>query len=602
MRTILTLLAAALTASAARGQRLNPDDYIYPVRDVPGLYSANFGELRPGHFHAGIDIKTDGVEGKALVAVADGHVSRVVLQPGGYGRAVYLTLDNGVTAVYGHLRNFRDDIEEHVRSERYARRANSVDLWFEAGRWPVAQGDTIGWSGNSGSSMGPHLHFELRDTPTQRLHNLVREGVIRPKDNLPPRIMRLHYVEIDTLDDGTPVRSRPHTYAVVREAEGRYRLARGDGAVEVGRRGYFVAEVSDRRNDVQNTFGVWRVQAAIDGEPYFEYRMDGFTHDLSRCCDAVSCYPVQVASRNEAIRLARLDRSPELFYPILRERGLVRAAAGERHRIRIEAEDDCGNISALEFEIEGRDGEFRAEADPQGTALRPDRTATMRIGNSARMTVPEGALYEPIHAWPEIRQAPAAPKGVRVFSPAYHFLDTAAERCHRLGECRHTPGPAAAHGAGPPQPPRRAGIRRRALHERCGDGLDPHGRRPGGRGRHAGARRQGPLRTGRRPLARPVAAVPRRGQLLGDCGLEARDRRRMGPLRPFPDARHARAPIRPSGLARPPHGAPHRDGRLRKHRPPRDRVRAVTPAAAPHRPPRHGAGAPPRDKTQKIGE
>ncbi len=107
MRTILTLLAAALTASAARGQRLNPDDYIYPVRDVPGLYSANFGELRPGHFHAGIDIKTDGVEGKALVAVADGHVSRVVLQPGGYGRAVYLTLDNGVTAVYGHLRNFR---------------------------------------------------------------------------------------------------------------------------------------------------------------------------------------------------------------------------------------------------------------------------------------------------------------------------------------------------------------------------------------------------------------------------------------------------------------------------------------------------------------
>lgn len=317
MRTILTLLAAALTASAARGQRLNPDDYIYPVRDVPGLYSANFGELRPGHFHAGIDIKTDGVEGKALVAVADGHVSRVVLQPGGYGRAVYLTLDNGVTAV----------------------------------------------------------------------------------------------------------RSRPHTYAVVREAEGRYRLARGDEAVEVGRRGYFVAEVSDRRNDVQNTFGVWRVQAAIDGEPYFEYRMNGFTHDLSRCCDAVSCYPVQVASRNEAIRLARLDRSPELFYPILRERGLVRAAAGERHRIRIEAEDDCGNISALEFEIEGRDGEFRAEADPQGPALRPDRTATMRIGNSARMTVPEGALYEPIHARPEIRQAPAAPKGVRVFSPAYHFLD-----------------------------------------------------------------------------------------------------------------------------------------------------------------------------------
>ena len=128
MRTILTLLAAALTASAARGQRLNPDDYIYPVQDVPGLYSANFGELRPGHFHAGIDIKTDGVEGKALVAVADGYVSRVSLGAYGYGRAVYLTLRNGTTVVYGHLRRFRDDIERHVRRERYERRSNGVNL------------------------------------------------------------------------------------------------------------------------------------------------------------------------------------------------------------------------------------------------------------------------------------------------------------------------------------------------------------------------------------------------------------------------------------------------------------------------------------------
>lgn len=418
----MTLLAVIATALPAQSQRLNPEEFVYPMLQVPRLYAANFGEMRPGHFHAGVDIKTDGVEGKPLVAVADGYVSRVVLRAGGYGRAIYLTLDNGVTAVYGHLRDFRNDIEERVRRERYARRTNSVDLRFDAATWPVAQGDTIGWSGNSGSSMGPHLHFELRDTPTQRLYNPVREGVIRPLDNLPPRIMRIHYVEVDSLGDGTPVHGEPQSYAVVRQAEGQYRLARGDGAIEVGRKGYFIAEVSDRRDHVNNTFGIWRIAAAVDGETCFEYRMDGFTHDLSRCCDAVSCYPMQLTSRNEVIRLARIDRAPECFYPTLKERGLVRVAEGETRSVRIEVEDDCGNISTLGFEVVGRNGTFRAEAAPDAVRIDPDRSVSLRIGNSARMTLPPGALYEPTLARPEIRMAPEAPAGVRIFSPAYRLL------------------------------------------------------------------------------------------------------------------------------------------------------------------------------------
>lgn len=416
MRRFLIPLLATVLAAAAYGQRLDPANYVYPVLDVSRLYAANFGELRPAHFHAGIDIKTDGVEGKPLVAVADGYVSRVSLAAGGYGRAIYLTLDNGTTAVYGHLQRFRDDIEKRVREERYRNRSNGADLRFDAAEWPVRQGDTIGFSGNSGSSMGPHLHFELRDTPTQRLRNVVREGVIRPEDDLPPRIMRLHYIEVDTLD-GIPVHRRPVSYAVVREAEGRYRLTREE-PVGTGRKGYFVAEVTDRRNGVHNTFGVWRVSLAVDGEPRFEYRMDGFTHDLSRCCDAVSCYPMQLGSRNEAIRLARMERSPACFYPVAEERGIVRTAPGEVHRVRIEAEDDCGNRSALEFDIRGRADTFRAKADPAATALRPERTSTLRIGRTAHVTVPAGALYEPLFVRPEIRTAPEAPEGVIVLSPA----------------------------------------------------------------------------------------------------------------------------------------------------------------------------------------
>ncbi len=420
MRRLLVFLLFAAIGTGAQAQRLDPGDYIYPIRDVARLYAANFGEMRPAHFHAGIDIKTDGAEGKPLVAVADGYVSRVSLAAGGYGRAVYLTLRNGTTAVYGHLQRFRDDIEEHVRQERTARRANGVNLWFGPEAWPVKQGDVIGFSGNSGSSMGPHLHFEIRDTPTQRLYNVVREGVIRPEDNLPPRIMRLHYVEVDTLQ-GVPVRSRMESYAVVREAEGRYRLTREE-PVGVGRKGYFVAEVTDRRNGVNNTFGIWRVTASADGIPYFEYRMDGFTHDLSRCCDAVSCYPLQLGSRNEVIRLARLAGAPDCFYPTMEERGLVRTAEGQQRRIRIEAEDDCGNRSSLEFTIRGRTESFRAEPDTAAVAVYPDRTSLLQVGREARISIPEGALYEPVFAKPERRETPQADSGVVVLSPAYRFL------------------------------------------------------------------------------------------------------------------------------------------------------------------------------------
>ena len=117
MRRILTTLLLTALAAGTQAQTLDPADYVYPIRGVDGTCSSNFGEMRPGHFHSGVDIRTGGVEGKPLVAVADGYVSRIAVSPGGYGRAIYLTLRNGTTAVYGHLQRFRDDIERHVARE-----------------------------------------------------------------------------------------------------------------------------------------------------------------------------------------------------------------------------------------------------------------------------------------------------------------------------------------------------------------------------------------------------------------------------------------------------------------------------------------------------
>lgn len=326
MRRILILLISTAACLGARGQHPAPEEYIYPIRDVEGLYSANFGEMRPGHFHAGIDIKTDGAEGKPLVAVADGYVSRVSLGAYGYGRAVYLTLHNGTTAVYGHLQRFRKDIEERVREERHARRSNSVNLWFGPDTWPVKQGDVVGYSGNSGSSMGPHL------------------------------------------------------------------------------------------------FGLWRLALSADGKPLFEYRMDGFEQANSRCCDAVSYYPLQLTSRNEVIRAAQLAQSPACFYPVMEERGIIRTEAGQTRRIRIEAWDDCGNRSQLEFDILGRTESFRAKADSAATVLTPGRTGIVRLGREVTARIPAGALYEPVFCRAERCPAPASDSTLLVLTSGYRIL------------------------------------------------------------------------------------------------------------------------------------------------------------------------------------
>ncbi len=422
MRRLLICLLALFAACAVRGAeppRLDSADYDYPVLHVRGQHSASFGEMRPNHFHSGIDIKTDGAEGKPVVAAASGYVSRIVVSPTGYGRALYLTLDNGYTAVYGHLSRFRDDLEQFAESERRRLRRNKVDLSCPPDRFRVCRGDRIAFSGNTGSSFGPHLHFELRETATQRTLNLVRQGIARPEDDMPPVIVRIRYIETDTVQ-GVPVHRAPAVCDAVRVDAGTYRLARPT-PLPVGANGSFVVEATDRRNGVTNTFGLYRVTLYVDGEPHYEYRMDGFTFDRSRDCNVAACYSVQIASRNEAIRLARVEGAPDFFCPVAVRRGAVGAAEGERRSLRIEAEDDCGNISRLDFEVVGR-APWHAVRDT--LAVRCDRSRTHVLTcPGARAVLPAGALYE--SAFLRLR-----PSGVRiacdtsllVLSPAYRFL------------------------------------------------------------------------------------------------------------------------------------------------------------------------------------
>ncbi|MBO5875950.1 MAG: M23 family metallopeptidase [Alistipes sp.] len=414
---IFSLISADMWAQA-----LSDEEYVYPMPDVRRLYSANFGEMRPDHFHSGIDIKTDGVEGKSVVAIADGYISRIVDKPSGYGRALYVVHpEKGTTSVYAHLSHFRHDIDSMIMAERYRLQRNSMDIPCAEGRYPVRQGEIIGYSGNSGNSFGPHLHFEIRQTATQRTLNLVTERIFKIKDTTPPTINGLYFVATDTVA-GAPRHAKPQHITLKRTAEGRYTSLATRPVRLGGESGYFVLDLTDRKDGVWNRFGVWRVAAEVDNQPIFDYRMDGYTFDMTRYCNAVAYYPMQLRARSEVIRLARIDGNRSEFYTTLLNDGAVALSDSVAHSVRIVAEDDCHNRSIVELKITGG-GALQMPSLADTVVI--DRKRPFAIEqNDIKLSVPKESLYESTHFHcGVVNRALPQDSTLIVLSPVYKVLD-----------------------------------------------------------------------------------------------------------------------------------------------------------------------------------
>ncbi|MCT4624138.1 MAG: M23 family metallopeptidase, partial [Schleiferiaceae bacterium] len=172
-----------------------PQNYFRSPLDIPLALSGTFAELRSNHFHSGIDIKTQGVEGKNVYAVAEGYVSRIKISPWGYGHAIYIAHPNGYTSVYGHLKDLVGPLGEYLEERQYARRSFSLDVYLEANELPVKKGQVVALSGNSGGSGGPHLHFELRKTSNQQPINPLLFG-FDVKDNRKPTLLGAYVYEL----------------------------------------------------------------------------------------------------------------------------------------------------------------------------------------------------------------------------------------------------------------------------------------------------------------------------------------------------------------------------------------------------------------------
>lgn len=372
-----------------------PKDYFGSPVLIPIQLSGTFGELRSNHFHSGIDIKTQGVTGLPVLATAEGYVSRIRVSPRGFGNAIYINHPNGFTTVYGHMERFSPEISAFVKAEQYRQKSFEVDLYLSPEQFTFSKGDEIGKSGNSGSSGGPHVHFEIRDTKTEEPLNPLLFGFNMP-DNRAPELYKLLIIPLDG-DARINGKRKVHTMTLTKVKEGVFKTSGED--VLIGGKVGFAIEAYDKHTGQENRNGVYSVKLSFEGRPVFEQKMDRFSFDETRYLNACITYDQMQCCNVKALK-TYVDPGNKLAMLKGQPPGIL---INERRNflISIEVADVAGNKSTVNFNFWG---EFNfASRTLEGTdpaTLRKDLFPHNRINkyqkNDIDIYIPEGVFYRDI--------------------------------------------------------------------------------------------------------------------------------------------------------------------------------------------------------------
>ncbi len=332
----------------AFGQTQYPKDYFRSPLDIPLQLSGNFGELRPNHIHAGFDFKTQQKEGLFVYAAADGYVSRIKISEVGYGKAIYITHPNGFTTVYGHLQSGYGEIEKTIKKEQYKAKSYEIDIPLYPNDLIIKKGDIIAFSGNTGGSDGPHLHFEIRDTQSEKIINPMYFGfdtVIT--DSKRPAINSLW---VYPLDENSIVNQskRPISVNLSLQEDGTYLAEKISATGKIG----FGITTFDYDNVSWNSNGIFRVQTYLNGKTDFGYQFDTFAFDETRLINVLIDYERYKKLGQRVQKLFMKTSFPLSIIKTGSNNGVIPVSSNITQNYRIEVADFSENIAKIFIPIQ----------------------------------------------------------------------------------------------------------------------------------------------------------------------------------------------------------------------------------------------------------
>ena len=289
----------------------------YPL-DIPIILSGTFGELRPNHFHAGIDIKTKGTEGFNVFSIGNGYVSRIQITHGGFGKALYIKHDNGQTSVYAHLKKYSTRIEKIVKEIQYSSESYTLRVYPKKNEIRISEKELIGYSGNTGRSYGPHLHYELRDNKDRPINPLKYKNY-SILDTISPVVLGLHYKEIPE----NSISGSDSSFKNLNLTKISNKLFISDTLNTSGLIGFGVNSY-DRMNNTWNKMGLSEIKAKLDGEEVFDMNLNSFSYDEWRHINTFIDY---ASYKNKKIKIQKLyieDYNPLSMYDRSIGNGLVK--------------------------------------------------------------------------------------------------------------------------------------------------------------------------------------------------------------------------------------------------------------------------------------
>lgn len=388
MRPMLTLILLAGFISAI-GQNDYPKAYFRNPLAIPISLSGNFGELRPNHYHMGIDLKTQQRENLPVYAAAEGYVSRIKIEPGGFGRAIYITHPNGYTTLYAHLNNFTPKLDGYVKQQQYQHESWRIQLDVPPHLFPVKKGEFIAYSGNTGGSQAPHLHFEIRRTADDVNVNPLLFG-LPLKDYVRPRFLRLAVYDrtrsvYEQAPRVVPVKAAStSTYATTPT------LVKVNSPLVS-----FAVTAFDTHTGSTNLNGIYKATLYVNDQEEESFVMDNISYNETRYLNAHIDYRFRSTSKAYLQHLSELPGYINSIYSNGGGKGVVDISDGLIYDIQVVAADTEGNTATLKTRVQ------YVPSLPAASAASGNKFYPLMIdgweSENCEFFIGEACLYDSVH-------------------------------------------------------------------------------------------------------------------------------------------------------------------------------------------------------------